>query len=140
MSYARLRRLLDLPPPPREKAGWPWTTESAPVLERLPSGACWPRISIVTPSYNQGQFIEETTRSVLLQGYPKVEYIVMDGGSKDNTLNIYGSMSRRSISRRARRIRAKPKQSTKILREALSCKLRAAMAFDHRAESPEQQS
>jgi glycosyltransferase involved in cell wall biosynthesis len=42
----------------------------------------------VTPSYNQGQFIEETIRSVLLQGYPNLQYIVMDGGSKDSTLNI----------------------------------------------------
>jgi cellulose synthase/poly-beta-1,6-N-acetylglucosamine synthase-like glycosyltransferase len=100
--------LSDLLPPPRGKMGWPWTVESAPVAEQLPNGAAWPKISIVTPSYNQGQFIEETTRSVLLQGYPKVEYIVMDGGSKDNTLNIYGSMSRRSISRRARRIRPSP--------------------------------
>jgi glycosyltransferase involved in cell wall biosynthesis len=52
-------------------------------------GACgWPRITIVTPSFNQGRFLEETIRSVLLQGYPNLEYIVMDGGSRDNSLDI----------------------------------------------------
>jgi glycosyltransferase involved in cell wall biosynthesis len=44
-----------------------------------------PKISIVTPSYNQAPFIEWTVRSVLWQRYPNLEYIVMDGGSKDGT-------------------------------------------------------
>jgi glycosyltransferase involved in cell wall biosynthesis len=45
-------------------------------------------ISIVTPSYNQGRFLEWTLRSVILQRYPELEYVVMDGGSSDGTVEI----------------------------------------------------
>ncbi len=80
--------LADLPKPPSSKTGWPWTEESPRAAQLTPDGQPWPKISIVTPAYNQESFIEETICSVLLQGYPDYEHIIVNDGSTDGTLTI----------------------------------------------------
>ena len=47
-----------------------------------------PKISIIIPSFNQNEFIEETILSIINQNYPNIEIIVIDGGSNDKTLDI----------------------------------------------------
>ena len=51
----------------------------------------WPKISIITPSFNQGQYIAETIESVLNQEYPNVEHIIIDGASSDDTVKVVSS-------------------------------------------------
>lgn len=79
----RCPTLRELPPPPRRRKGFPWTEETPPI-----EASGLPRMSIVTPSLNQGRFLEATIRSVLLQGYPDIEYMVFDGGSTDGSVDI----------------------------------------------------
>ncbi len=81
-------RLRDLPPPPPGNHGWPWTKRYRLLPPTMPDGRPWPVLGIVTPSYNQGAFLEKTIRSVLLQGYPNLEFIIEDGGSTDTSRAI----------------------------------------------------
>ena len=76
----------ELPPPPAGKTGWPWTEETHP--SKYHANIAWPKLTVVTPSYNQDQFLEQTIRAVLLQNYPNLEFIIIDGGSNDNSVQI----------------------------------------------------
>jgi hypothetical protein len=70
------------------RKGWPWVEETDPAIYATPPRDGWPKLSIVCPSYRQGRFIEEAVRSVLLQNYPAVEFMVIDGGSTDETVPL----------------------------------------------------
>ena len=48
----------------------------------------YPRISIITPSFNQGQYLEKAIKSVIEQNYPNLEYIIIDGDSSDNSIDV----------------------------------------------------
>jgi hypothetical protein len=74
----------DLPLPPPGRRGWPWEPSPA----HAAALADPPRITIVTPSFNQVRFVEATLRSVLLQDYPNLQYVVLDGGSTDGSVEV----------------------------------------------------
>lgn len=81
----------ELPYPSHQNREWPWLGSDE--FEECSSELVfknirYPRISIVTINYNHGLYLEQAIRSVLLQGYPNLEYIIIDGGSSDGSLEI----------------------------------------------------
>jgi len=85
--------LHNLPSSPAGESGWPWTDAGAQAALRSNLDT-WPKFSIITPTFNRADFLEKTIRSVLWQHYPNLEYIIIDGGSRDGSVEIIQKYSK----------------------------------------------
>jgi tetratricopeptide (TPR) repeat protein len=76
--------------PAQQGVAWPYASfDLSAAFEKLkPEGVNWPKITVITPSFNQAEYVEETLLSVLNQNYPALEYIVLDAESADGTIEI----------------------------------------------------
>jgi glycosyltransferase involved in cell wall biosynthesis len=74
--------------PAARLADWPWKVADTADMGQMSHLVDWPKITVVTPTLNQGRFLEAAIRSVLLQQYPNLEYIILDGGSTDDSIDI----------------------------------------------------
>ncbi|MDA0990591.1 MAG: glycosyltransferase family 2 protein [Verrucomicrobia bacterium] len=86
--YKTKPQLADLPSAPSGLSGWPWTEGSPELADSRRDGSDWPAISIVVPCYMHAEFVEKTLRSILLQAYPALQVLVMDGGSNDGSVEV----------------------------------------------------
>lgn len=83
-----MKAITGFPPDDQDRQGWPWNVHGNPVPPYSDDPAAWPRLTVIMPSYNQAEFIDESIRSVLLQNYPNLEFMIFDGGSTDDTLAV----------------------------------------------------
>lgn len=84
-NFDTISDLKDFPAPKGNTGIWPWLEPEVPSLQ---DPASFPSISVITPNLNGSIYLEETIRSVLLQAYPRLEYIIMDGESSDGSVDI----------------------------------------------------
>lgn len=76
------------PSPPNGRQGWPWTGDDNTPLAPPAKDSAAPSVTVITPSFNQGPYLEEAVRSVILQNHPNLEYLVFDGGSTDESVAV----------------------------------------------------